>query len=60
MTSEEFRTNPLLLRNQFERTGTFEIPLIRKNEVTLENLLLIGYDKISSGKKGSSCTFLFG
>ena len=51
MTSEEFRTNPLLLRNQFERTGTFEIPLIRKNEVTLENLSLIGYDKISSGKK---------
>ena len=51
MTSEEFRTNPLLLRNQFERTGTFEIPVIRKNEVTLENLSLIGYDKISSGKK---------
>ena len=51
MTSEEFRTNPLLLRNQFERTGTFEIPLIRKNEVTLENLSLIGYDKVSSGKK---------
>lgn len=51
MTSEEFRTNPLLLRNQFERTGTFEIPLIRKNEVTLENVSLIGYDKISSGKK---------
>ena len=50
MTSEEFRTNPLLLRNQFERTGTFEIPLICKNELTLENLSLIGYDKISSGK----------
>lgn len=60
MTSEEFRTNPLLLRNQFERTGTFEIPLIRKNEVTLENLLLIGYDKNQFREKGSSCTFLFG
>lgn len=51
MTSEEFRTNPLLLRNQFERTGTFEIPFIRKDEVSLENLSLIGYDKVSSGKK---------
>ena len=51
MTSEEFRTNPLLLRNQFERTGTFEIPLIHKDEVSLENLSLIGYDKVSSGKK---------
>ena len=50
MTSEEFRTNPLLLRNQFERTGTFEIPLIHKDEVSLENLSLIGYDKVSSGK----------
>ena len=50
MTSEEFRTNPLLLRNQFEKAGTLEIPLIRKDEVTLENLSLIGYDKISSGK----------
>ena len=49
MTSEEFRTNPLLLRNQFERTGMFEIPLITKNEVSLENLSLVGYDKISSG-----------
>lgn len=51
MTSEEFRTNPLLLRNQFERTGTFEIPLIHKDEVSLENLSLIGYDKVSSEKK---------
>ena len=48
MTSEEFRTNPLLLRNQFERSGTFEIPVIRKEEIDLENLSLIGYDKLSS------------
>lgn len=50
MTSEEFRKNPLLLRNRFERSGTFEIPLIHKDDVMLENLELIGYDKISSGK----------
>ena len=49
MTSEEFRTNPLLLRNQFERSGTFEIPVIQKEKINLENLTLIGYDKLSSG-----------
>lgn len=49
MTSEEFRTNPLLLRNQFEQSGTFEIPVIRKEKIDLENLSLIGYDKLSSG-----------
>lgn len=50
MTSEEFRNNPLLLRNQFENAGTFEIPVIHKEELDLENLSLIGYHKISSGK----------
>ena len=40
----------LLLRNQFDRTGAFEIPVIRKDEVELENLSLVGYDKVSSGK----------
>ncbi len=42
MTSEEFRRNPLLLRNQFDRSGTFEIPGIKKEEISLENLSLIG------------------
>lgn len=50
MTSEEFRMNPMLLRNQFDKNGTFEIPMIQKEEVSLENLALIGYDKLSSGK----------
>ena len=50
MTSEEFRRNPLLLRNQFEKTGTFEIPHIKKDEVSLDNISLIGYDKLNSGR----------
>ncbi len=50
MTSEEFRRNPMFLRNQFSRNGTFEVPIIKKEEVSLENLSLIGYDKLSSGK----------
>ena len=57
MTSEEFRTNPLLLRNQFEQSGTFEIPVIHKEKVSLENLTLIGYDKISSGKENQVVHF---
>lgn len=57
MTSEEFRTNPLLLRNQFERSGTFEIPVIHKEKVSLENLTLIGYDKINSGKENQIVHF---
>lgn len=57
MTSEEFRTNPLLLRNQFEQSGTFEIPVIHKEKVSLENLTLIGYDKINSGKENQIVHF---
>ena len=57
MTSEEFRTNPLLLRNQFEGNGTFEIPVIQKEKVSLENLTLIGYDKINSGKENQIVHF---
>ena len=47
MTSEEFRTNPMFLRNQFIGDGVFEIPKIEKEEIPLENIKLIGYDKIS-------------
>lgn len=57
MTSEEFRTNPLLLRNQFELSGTFEVPVIRKEEISLENLALIGYDKLSSGNSDQTVHF---
>lgn len=46
MTSEEFRTNPLFLRNQFKTDGVFEIPKIEKEEIGLENVELIGYDKL--------------
>lgn len=46
MTSEEFRTNPMFLRNQFKGDGVFEIPKIRKEEIELENVELIGYDKL--------------
>ncbi len=47
MTSEEFRTNPMFLRNQFKGDGVFEIPKIEKEEIELENIELIGYDRLS-------------
>ena len=47
MTSEKFRNNPMFLRNQFRGDGVFEIPKIEKNEIDLENIELIGYDKLS-------------
>lgn len=47
MTSEEFRNNPMFLRNQFENDGVFEIPKIEKEAIKLENIELIGYDKLS-------------
>lgn len=50
MKSEEFRNNPMFLRNQFKGDGVFEIPKIEKEELKLENVELIGYDKLSGSK----------
>ncbi len=47
MTSETFRRNPLFLRNQFEAENVFDMPIIRKDDISLENLGLIGYDKLN-------------
>ena len=47
LTSEEFRTDPLFLRNQFKWQGTFEIPLIKREKIKLEDVELIGYDKLN-------------
>lgn len=47
MTSEEFRTDPMFLRNQCAGTGDFEMPMIRREEVALENVQLVGYDNLS-------------
>ena len=47
MTSEKFRTNPMFLRNQFKGDGVFEIPKIEREEIELENVELVGYDRLS-------------
>lgn len=53
MTEENYnyRTSDLFLRNQFDGIGEFGIPEIPKcnfSDDELENLLLIGFDKIKS------------
>lgn len=48
LTSEEFRTNPLFLRNQFNGDGIFEMPIIKRQDIDLDNVKLIGYDKTKS------------
>ena len=50
MKSEDFRNNPMFLRNQFKGDGVFEIPKIEKEEIKLEKAELIGYDKLSESE----------
>ncbi len=50
MTSENFRTNPMFLRNQFKGDGIFDIPLLQTDEIDLEEIELIGYDKLCDNK----------
>ena len=51
MKSVDFRNDPMFLRNQFARDGTLEMPVIKKTKLDLDNIELIGYDKLSEGQK---------
>ena len=44
VTSEYFRSDPMFLRNQFRGDGVFELPIIRRQEIDLKAVALIGYD----------------
>ena len=43
MTSEEFRSDPLFLRNQFKHDGSLEMPIIKRQKIDIDNLKFIGY-----------------
>ncbi|MCM1285144.1 MAG: DUF4417 domain-containing protein [Acetobacter sp.] len=47
ITSYEYRNDPLFLRNQFKSVGMFKFPHVKKQEISLEDVKLIGYDKIN-------------
>jgi len=46
ITSYEFRNDTMFLRNQFKSVGMFKLPLVKKQEISLEDVSLIGYDKV--------------
>ncbi|MCR5727059.1 MAG: DUF4417 domain-containing protein [Lachnospiraceae bacterium] len=41
MTSVNMREDPLFMRNTFESTGKWDIPLVRKQDIPLDNIRLI-------------------
>ena len=57
MKSIEFRTDPMFLRNQFKGDGVFEIPQLKIDEIDLEEIELIGYDKLSENKTNAIVHF---
>ncbi len=48
MTSKAYRTSPVFLRNEYKTVGLWNIPIIKKQSVDLDNLELISYSDISS------------
>lgn len=47
LTSEQIKNNPMFLRNQFKGEGQLDIPIIKKQDINIENISLIGYNQLS-------------
>ena len=58
LTSSEFRNNPLFLRNQFHGTEVFELPIIRRQNIDINDIKLIGYDKTKLDDKANEQSFV--
>lgn len=48
MSSKEFRNSPMFLRNEFEKDGAWEFPLIKKQNIDLSAVELIACSDISN------------
>ena len=59
ITSYEFRNDPMFLRNQFRSVGMFKLPLVKKQEISLEDVSLIGYDKVNQSNDYKSIVHFF-
>ncbi len=59
ITSYENRSEPSFLRDQFSGVGMFSIPLIKKQEVRLEDFALIGYDKVNQSNETNKTVHFF-
>ena len=46
MTSVEMRSNSLFKRNEFNVDGRWQMPVIKRQEIELENVQLIAYSDI--------------
>lgn len=51
LKSVDFRNDPMFLRNQFARDGTFEMPVIKKTKLDLDNIKFVGYDRLSEKER---------
>lgn len=51
LKSVDFRNDPMFLRNQFARDGTFEMPVIKKTKLDLDNIEFVGYDRLSEKER---------
>lgn len=40
----------MFLRNQFKSVGMFKLPLVKKQQISLEDVKLIGYDKVNQSE----------
>lgn len=49
----------MFLRNQFKGVGMFKLPLVKKQEISLEDVSLIGYDKINQSDDYKSIVHFF-
>lgn len=55
MTSVEMRNHALFKRNEYDTTGRWQIPIIRRQEIDLKDLDLIAYSDIRSNDNESNC-----
>lgn len=49
----------MFLRNQFKSVGMFKLPLVKKQEISLEDVKLIGYDKVNQSNDYDSIVHFF-
>lgn len=58
MTSQQFRSDPLFLRNQFAHDGKFEIPVIKRQNINLSGISLLGYDQTRQNDEQNKDKFI--
>lgn len=58
MKSQEFRTNPLFLRDSFQSDGVFQMSIVKKSKISLDNVEFIGYDRTKSKDKANKNKFV--